>query len=123
MIKEYPLTLEHVKQYIATKQDDDELGICGNAFHCLLAETLNWLYPEIAPWRVDMNDYGAARGIGIYKLSRAMICVQVAFDNYDTGQDFHRRFNISLSKATFRDFLSENDLIRPSALFEEAVKV
>lgn len=56
MEEKYPLTLEHVKQFLATKRDNDTLGMCHRATYCLLSETLQWLYPG-QDWRVDINRY------------------------------------------------------------------
>ena len=70
--QEYSLTLNDVSRFLATKQDDDELGICGHAKHCLLTETLNWLYPEQAPWRVDLGTYDYA-GANPFDLGRKVL--------------------------------------------------
>jgi hypothetical protein len=54
--EKYPLTLEHIKRFLATKQDKDTLGMCHRATYCLLSETLQWLYPG-QDWRVDIGIY------------------------------------------------------------------
>src|SRR5712691_216098 len=89
-MNEYPLTLEHVKAFLATKQDDDVIGVCFNSMYCLLSETLNWLYPEKLPWRVDIGSYDS-RGLGMIPPPRL-----------DERLDFLRRIFDS-SRATLQD--------------------
>lgn len=77
--QKYLLTLDHVRQFLATKGDNDPLGICHNSMYCLLSETLNWLYPDVAPWRVDMGSYSSA-GADAINLDRQLGWLRMAFD-------------------------------------------
>jgi len=75
----YPLTLEHVKAYLATKGEDESLGLCHNAMGCLLANVLNWQYPQAAPWRVDVGSY-AAVGASHIETARPLEYLRAVFD-------------------------------------------
>lgn len=79
--EKYPLTLEHVKRFLATKQDKDTLGMCYRATYCLLSETLQWLYPG-HDWRVDINRYSESLHNGYTSpcLDNQMSFLRRAFD-------------------------------------------
>lgn len=56
----YPLTLGHIGQYLATRGDQDVVGVMVDPSGCLLARTLNWLYPDasgISHWKVGGGGY------------------------------------------------------------------
>lgn len=126
MNEQYPLTLEHVKQFLATKQDNDPLGTCGSSMYCLLSETLNWLYPEKRTWRVDITDYSSPDIQRSFNLTQDLLRLRMAFDLYDS---YRSSKNNPISKASFRAYLSEYwtserdgelDLpFLPSTLFED----
>lgn len=130
MSKEYPLTLEHVKQFLATKQDNEPLGICRNSMYCLLSETLNWLYPEKKPWRVDISQYSSPNVRGSLNLTQDLNRLRIAFDLYDTYRSTRCD---PISKASFREYVFEyweqesgDELglpFSPTILFEETVSV
>src|SRR5580765_566961 len=81
--KEYPLTIANVKQFLATKKDDDIIGACWNSMFCLLSETLNWLYPEKKPWRVDLSGYSAP-DVQEIALNDELYFLRCAFDLIDS---------------------------------------
>jgi hypothetical protein len=93
----YPLTLDHVKQYLATRHDTDPIGICGNAMWCLLSETLNHHYPQHRPWRVDQYSYGAP-GTSRFDLDASILILRKVFD-------MQRSDSALTTKAYFRHFL------------------
>lgn len=96
----YPLTLDHVKQYLATKQDRELVGACGKATWCLLSETLNYIYPEHAPWRVDIGDY-AAPLIDRIRLPEPLERLRLIFD-YETIPTW----KIEVTKTQLRECLA-----------------
>lgn len=100
--EEYPLTIEHVKQFLATKGDHDSLGYCYCATNCLLSYTLDWLYPERKHWRVDLCDYSSARH-GIYDglLDPACYFLRCAFDRCGGGLEG----NPEVTKTRMRAYL------------------
>jgi len=132
MSKEYPLTLEHVKQFLATKKDSEPLGVCRNSMYCLLSETLNWLYPEKKPWRVDISQYSSPHTQGGLNLTQHLLRLRLAFDLYD---HYRSGKHDPISKASFREYLLEyweqphgrmEDMelpFLPSTLFEETVNI
>lgn len=61
MTTAFPLTIEDVRAFLATKGNSDIVGYPVNAMFCLLANTLNWRYPDCA-WRVDLNQYSNVSG-------------------------------------------------------------
>lgn len=96
----YPLTLEHVKRYLATKQDDEPIGLCLNSMACLLTETLNYVYPDAKPWRVDVGSYCAhdmARGIDMDSDVRR---VALLFDHGNAC-----KFSEPITKKQFRNMV------------------
>ncbi len=95
----YPLTLEHVKQYLATKQDCELVGACYNALWCLLTETLNYHYSEQKPWRVDVNKYSSP-GIDGIDLSEPLMHLLLTFDHQS------HRWGKDISKSQFRRYLT-----------------
>lgn len=111
----YPLTLEHVKRYLATKQDDEPVGLCLNSMACLLTETLNYVYPEMKPWRVDIGSYSAhdmARSIYLDDdQDRSIRHVASIFDHGNTC-----KFSEPITKKMFRAMVLDSR--RPFALSE-----
>lgn len=86
----YPLTLAHVRDYLATKGEDESLGLCYNAQACLLANVLTWLYPQAAPWRVDIGSY-AARGVFSSDTPAEVEFLRAAFDAWTPVRSLTKR--------------------------------
>jgi hypothetical protein len=51
----YSLTAQDVEDYLATKQDEDTVGIPCDSEHCLLAQAFKHKYPHIDWITVEMN--------------------------------------------------------------------
>ena len=52
------LTLEQIEQFLSTKQDTDIIGRGCDTFGCLVANTLNFVHPDLL-WSVGATDaYG-----------------------------------------------------------------
>ncbi len=98
-MNEYPITLNDVKRFLATKREDEELDRCGNAKHCLLTDTLNWLYPLQQPWRVDIGSYTYSRSDERFYLTRPLDFLRTAFDHADS------QFNAPVTKRQLRQYL------------------
>ncbi len=113
MDDKYPLTLDHVRQFLATKRDDEELGYCGNAMHCLLSNTLDWLYPQQIPWRVDLGAYMSMRVPDTLRLTHPLDFLRTAFD-YS-----RQNFGEIVTKRQLREYLewlsTQQDHVTPSA--------
>ena len=102
--EQYPLTLDHVRRYLATRRDTDPIGICRNAMWCLLSETLNYHYPLQRPWRVDQYSYGGP-GTPRLDLDASILPLRKVFDLQWSDR-------APTTKAYFRDFLiKEHDNI------------
>lgn len=101
--EQYPLTLEHVKQYLITKQDNESVGTCYNSLCCLLTKTLDYTYPEQSPWRVDINRYSAP-GIGPFDLTSPLSRLLLIFDRQSP------RWGIDVSKGQFRRYLATKNI-------------
>jgi hypothetical protein len=60
----YSFTDDDLWAYLATKQDDEEVGVCGDASACLIAEAMRAKYPELShastpPGGVDVRIVGS----------------------------------------------------------------
>lgn len=124
--EEYQLTLEHVKEYLAIKKDDEVIGACNNAMHCLLSETLNYHYPQHRPWRVDTFSFMAPLvpktnlDTSIFSLRRAFDDTRSHWDNKEVTKDQLRERLESL--ATQREDIAYYKMhFAPSELFEEVL--
>ena len=76
----HPITLEDVADYLATLKDDDIVGECANAHQCLLARSLNWLYPEEAPWNASIDYYRTKRQYKTHPFPPLLRNLASAFD-------------------------------------------
>jgi hypothetical protein len=104
--EQYPLTLEHVKQYLATKQDNESVGVCYNSLCCLLTKTLDYIYPEQAPWRVDINQYSTPR-VGSFDLTIPLRRLELIFDHQSP------KWGIEVSKGQWRRYLAKKEIKWP----------
>ncbi len=55
----YEVTTEDIRQYLATQADDDRVGYCDSAGHCLVAQTIYWKYPEIQLVSITVDNDGS----------------------------------------------------------------
>lgn len=104
----YPLTLDHVGQYLATKGEDDIVGIMTDPSGCLLAQTLNWLYPdkvEVTRWQVSTHFYQRTATFGCVAPARYPLAPELAqlVDIFDHVRD--TRNGRLITKAQLRQYL------------------
>jgi len=95
--QDYPLTLTNVKCYLATKQNDEILGECGNMSYCLLTETLKWLYPGHR-WYVGNDEYWLPNG-PVFRLDPDLKFLRLCFDAIPLTT------RPQVTKARFREYL------------------
>lgn len=112
----YPLTLEHVKHYLATKQEDEPVGLCLNSMACLLTETLNFTYPNVKAWRVDVGTYSNSEMAGSINLERDVDYLRKAFDFIYVG--IGSGFSVPVTKVQIRERL-EHLATKPEWVYGE----
>ncbi len=129
MSMEYSFTEDDVWAYLATKQDGEEVGVCGDATACLIGEAMRAKYPELAHasrppagvsvgrdgmGRVVMTVWGAAIETQRLVLSFGLSRVMRVFDFW-TGKALHE----SVTKREFLEawwaFAGENGCRRGDA--------
>lgn len=98
LAERFPLTLGHVREYLATKGDEDSLGAGCNSMYCLLSETLAQLYPGLT-WRVDVRSYSYSGGLLDMPLAEQVDDLRMVFDELQ-GQ---------VTKARLREYLMEKE--------------
>jgi len=109
---DYSISMFDIRVYLATKQDDETVGVTVEGDMCLAANTLKWKYPGV-PVGVAWYNTGARIGETFIKFPEDVTSVANTFDGMEKSED--SRNGTAITKAELRERIPE--------LFEEEAHV
>lgn len=100
----YTISLEDIRAYLATKQDDETVGVTIEGDVCLAANTLKHKYPG-ADVGVAWYNAGARINDTFIKFPEDVTQVANTFDNMERREDY--RDGTPITKAQLRERMPE----------------
>lgn len=101
---DYSISIQDIKDYLATKQDDETVGVTIEGDKCLAASTLKWKYPGVEVG-VAWYNTGARIDTEFINFPKDVQSVANTFDSMERPED--EKNGTSITKAKLRESIPE----------------